>query len=133
MAGSLVKNDENSKGTIALWQNVRNFLDIEYPDAKLISEWGEPDKSLKGGFHMDFLLHFGPSHYNDLFRCAEPFFSSRGKGDAGLFVKNYIENYIYKYFTFRIFSIFPYKFHTLSKIFHYVATHFLSITLYLYN
>ena len=93
MAGSLVKNDENSKGTIALWQNVRNFLDIEYPDARLISEWGEPDKSLKGGFHMDFLLHFGPSHYNDLFRCAEPFFSSRGRGDAGLFVKNYIENY----------------------------------------
>lgn len=42
---------------------------------------------------MDFLLHFGPSHYNDLFRCSEPFFSSRGKGDAGLFVKNYIENY----------------------------------------
>ncbi|MBR1640376.1 MAG: hypothetical protein IJ688_13410 [Treponema sp.] len=93
MAGSLVKNDENSKGTIALWQNVRAFLDREYPDAKLISEWGEPDKSLKGGFHMDFLLHFGPSHYNDLFRCKEPFFSSRGRGDAGLFVKNYIENY----------------------------------------
>lgn len=27
MAGSLVKNDENGKGTIALWQNVREFLD----------------------------------------------------------------------------------------------------------
>ncbi|MCR4578882.1 MAG: hypothetical protein K5681_00900 [Treponema sp.] len=93
MAGSLVKNDENGKGTIELWQKVRTFLDAEYPEAKLISEWGEPDKSLKGGFHMDFLLHFGPSHYNDLFRCKEPFFSSRGKGDAGLFVKNYIENY----------------------------------------
>lgn len=42
---------------------------------------------------MDFLLHFGPSHYNDLFRCEEPFFSSRGKGDVSEFVKKYIENY----------------------------------------
>lgn len=93
MAGSLVKHDEDGKGTIKLWQNVREFLDREFPSAAMVSEWGEPDKSLQGGFHMDFLLHFGPSHYNDLFRCAEPFFSSRGKGDASEFVKKYIENY----------------------------------------
>lgn len=93
MAGSLVKNDEDSKGTIALWQNVREFLNKEFPQAAMISEWGEPDKSLKGGFHMDFLLHFGPSHYNDLFRCDEPFFSDRGKGDVSEFVKKYLENY----------------------------------------
>lgn len=93
MAGSLVKHDEDGKGTIKLWQNVRAFLDKEFPDSAMISEWGEPDKSLQGGFHMDFLLHFGPSHYNDLFRCAEPYFSSRGKGSAEEFVKKYIENY----------------------------------------
>ncbi|MCI6810025.1 MAG: alpha-amylase family glycosyl hydrolase [Spirochaetia bacterium] len=93
MAGSLVKNDEDGKGTIRLWQNVRKFLDKEFPDAAMVSEWGEPDKSLQGGFHMDFLLHFGPSHYNDLFRCAEPFFSSRGKGDVKAFVDKYLENY----------------------------------------
>jgi len=93
MAGSLVKNDAEGKGTIALWQKVRAFLDEEFPAAAMVSEWGEPDKSLQGGFHMDFLLHFGPSHYNDLFRCEEPFFSSRGKGDASAFVKKYLENY----------------------------------------
>ena len=93
MAGSLVKNDPEGKGTIRLWQNVREFLDQEFPHAAMVSEWGEPDKSLQGGFHMDFLLHFGPSHYNDLFRCEEPFFSSRGKGDAAAFVEKYIENY----------------------------------------
>lgn len=93
MAGSLVKNDENGKGTIALWQNVRAFLDKEFPAAAMVSEWGEPDKSLQGGFHMDFLLHFGPSHYNDLFRCPEPYFSSRGKGNCSLFVEKYLENY----------------------------------------
>ena len=93
MAGSLVKNDEDGKGTVKLWQNVRAFLDSEFPEAAIVSEWGEPDKSLMGGFHMDFLLHFGPSHYNDLFRCEEPYFSSRGKGDVSAFVQKYIENY----------------------------------------
>ncbi|MBQ4486523.1 MAG: glycosylase, partial [Oscillospiraceae bacterium] len=80
MAGSLVKDDEDGKGIIALWQDIRKFLDDEFPHAAMISEWGEPDKSLLGGFHMDFLLHFGPSHYNDLFRCEKPFFG--GSGDA---------------------------------------------------
>ncbi len=93
MAGSLVKNDEEGKGTIKLWQNVREFLDREFPDAAMVSEWGEPDKSLLGGFHMDFLLHFGPSHYNDLFRCDEPYFSIRGKGDISEFVNKYKESY----------------------------------------
>ena len=82
MAGSLVKNDPESKGTIALWQNIREFLDEEFPDAAMVSEWGEPDKSLIGGFHMDFLLHFGPSHYNDLFRCDHPYFSKDAEGSA---------------------------------------------------
>lgn len=93
MAGSLVKNDEEGKGTIKLWQNVREFLNAEFPDAAMVSEWGEPDKSLQGGFHMDFLLHFGPSHYGDLFRCEEPFFSDRGKGDISEFVAKYKESY----------------------------------------
>ena len=91
MAGSLVKNDEDSKGTIALWQDVRSFLDKEFPNSAFVSEWGEPDKSLQGGFHMDFLLHFGPSHYNDLFRCEKPYFG--GEGDASEFVKKYMESY----------------------------------------
>ncbi len=93
MAGSLVKNDEEGKGTIELWQDFRRFLDEEFPEAAMVSEWGEPDKSLLGGFHMDFLLHFGPSRYNDLFRCDEPYFSKRGKGSAREFVAKYKENY----------------------------------------
>lgn len=91
MAGSLVKCDEEGKGTIRLWQDIRAFLDKEFPEAAMVSEWGEPDKSLQGGFHMDFLLHFGPSHYNDLFRCEKPFFA--GEGDASAFVEKYQENY----------------------------------------
>lgn len=93
MAGSLVKKDEDGKGTISLWQDIRSFLDREFPQAVMVSEWGEPDKSLEGGFHMDFLLHFGPSHYNDLFRCDEPWFSKRGKGDINAFWEKYQESY----------------------------------------
>lgn len=93
MAGSLVKNDPGNEETIRLWQDMRAYLDESYPDAVLISEWGEPDKSLRGGFHMDFLLHFGPSHFMDLFRCDHPFFSREGKGTAYDFVKTYRKNY----------------------------------------
>ena len=91
MAGSLVKNDPDGEATIELWQDFRKFLDTEFSDAAIISEWGEPDKSLRGGFHMDFLLHFGPSHYNDLFRCDEPYFSHRSKGDASAFIAYYTQ------------------------------------------
>ena len=92
MAMSLVKNDPDSLGTIALWQKVFSVLSREFPEAAMVSEWGEPEKSLRGGFHMDFLLHFGPSHYNDLFRCPEPYFSDRGVGDASAFVERYLES-----------------------------------------
>lgn len=92
MAGTLVKNDPDGSANIKLWQGIRAFLDAEFPNAAIISEWGEPDKSLLGGFHMDFLLHFGPSHYNDLFRCEHPFFAKDGKGDAYEFVQKYTEN-----------------------------------------
>lgn len=93
MAGSLVKNDPDQEATIALWQQFRRFMDEEFPDCALLSEWGEPEKSLRGGFHMDFLLHFGPSHYLDLFRVEEPYFSRRGKGDISVFADTYMKNY----------------------------------------
>ena len=92
MAGSLVKDDPEQEGTIALWQDMRAFLDERYPAAVLISEWGEPDKTIRAGFHMDFLLQFGTSHYMDLFRCEHPWFAREGAGDASEFVATYKRN-----------------------------------------
>lgn len=90
MAGSLVKHDdEKNTGMIRFWNEFRDFLDREYPEAAMISEWGAPDRALAAGFHMDFLLHFGGSHYNDLFRCDEPYFSFQGNGDIGKFIETY--------------------------------------------
>ena len=93
MAGSLVKNDEDGQETIKLWQDFRRFLDEEFPNAAIISEWGDPARSLAGGFHMDFLLHFGPSHYLDLFRCETPYFSRKEGGSITEFAKTYWKNY----------------------------------------
>lgn len=91
MASSLIKGDENGKANIALWQEIRAFLDEKFPEAAIISEWGQPDQSLKGGFHMDFLLHFGPSRYLDLFRTEHPYFSREGKGNIKAFADKYQE------------------------------------------
>ena len=91
MAKSLVKQDPEGKGNVRLWRHFRDFLDAEFPDAVMISEWGDPSLSLQAGFHMDFLLHFGPSHYNDLFRNEKPFFM--GEGDASGFVSKYMDSY----------------------------------------
>lgn len=102
MAGSLVKNDDDQEETIALWQDFRAFLDKEFPDAVMVSEWGQPDRSLRAGYHMDFLLQFGTSHYLELFRGSEerpkdqkamhPYFSREGKGDAKAFFDTYVKN-----------------------------------------
>jgi len=92
MAHSLIKNDENQKETIKLWQGIFEEVSKEYPDAAFVSEWGEPDKALLAGFHMDFLLHFGPSHYNDLFRIDTPYFSADGNGNIREFFEVYMKN-----------------------------------------
>ena len=93
MAGSLVKNDPDQEGTIALWQDFRKFLDEEFPEAAMISEWGQPDRSLRSGFHMDFMLHFGPSHYTELYHEENPYFSRKGMGDSKAFIDYYKKCY----------------------------------------
>lgn len=92
MAASLVKADEDSAETIKLWQDFRAFLDKEYPHCAMVSEWGVPAKSIEGGFHMDFMLHFGPPAYTSLFRSEHPFFSCEGKGDIRIFLDAYLSD-----------------------------------------
>lgn len=82
MAGSLVKNDDDKTETIRLWQEVRAFLDREFPEAVLVSEWGRPEVSLKAGFHMDFFLHFGDTGYMDLFPTMKTLEPKRAENKA---------------------------------------------------
>ena len=93
MAGHLVKNDPTQQGNIELWQDFRRFLDQDYPDAAIISEWGCPKYSIEAGFHMDFLLKSGKQHYWELFRSEHPYFAKEGKGDISEFVNNFNIDY----------------------------------------
>lgn len=103
MASSLIRNDPDGEGIHQLWRENRNWLDKNYPDAVLISEWGNPKKSLSAGFHIDFMLHFGEPAYIDLIgprsvpdgdsRRPNAFFEKSGNGDITKFVRNYTEHY----------------------------------------
>lgn len=91
MAGSMIKGDKDGQATVEFWKEVRAFLDEKHPEAAIISEWGRPELSLAGGFHMDFLLAFGPARYQELFRGETPYFCREGKGDIGFFARKYEE------------------------------------------
>ena len=57
MAYSLVKADDaEHHGTQRFWRRVRAMMDREYPECALISEWNDPERALRCGFHMDFYL-----------------------------------------------------------------------------
>ncbi|MEN6357102.1 MAG: alpha-amylase family glycosyl hydrolase [Armatimonadota bacterium] len=103
MAKSLIKNDPDSAVVAKLWNEVREWLDADYPEAVLISEWGDPVIAIPAGFHIDFLfqLHVG---YNSLFRYERDqfcnptpenhsFFRKEGKGDITLFLDQYMNYY----------------------------------------
>ena len=69
MAASLVKNDDEQKtGTSAIWRNVRQMLDSEYPDAALLAEWSDPPLAIRAGYHMDFYLNQRGNGYSTLMR-----------------------------------------------------------------
>lgn len=71
MAASLVKQNPDFSGkptgNIALWQEIRAWMDEKYPDRILAAEWSEPSRALKAGFHLDFMIHFNAVGYPSLF------------------------------------------------------------------
>jgi maltose alpha-D-glucosyltransferase/alpha-amylase len=81
MAASLIKNDPGWRETIQLWQEMRAWLDQNYPEAAIVSEWSSPAAALGAGFHMDFLLHFGSAGYSSLFR--KPYSTNAGADKYG--------------------------------------------------
>ncbi|MCD7817646.1 MAG: DUF3459 domain-containing protein [Lachnospiraceae bacterium] len=100
MAASLVKNDDEVKsGTCAIWRNIREMLDEEYPEAAMVSEWNDPKRALtSAGFHMDFYLNWRGNGYSTLLRDYETgedhsFFKKDGKGDITRFLDEYLPNY----------------------------------------
>lgn len=101
MASSLIKNDEGKKETIKLWQEMRQWLDREYPGKVLISEWGEPQQSLQAGFDTDFMLRHHSVGYGDLVAGSkggktvqeDAYFERSGKGRIDRFIEDYNKKY----------------------------------------
>lgn len=104
MAFSLVKGDYGSRETSKLWREIRTWLDQEFPDACLVSEWGVPSIAIPAGFHMDFCLPFGMPGYTALLRkpfgtgpgndpYGYSFFDSIGSGNILEFMDEYLKHY----------------------------------------
>ncbi len=101
MAGWLVKGDPDSRENIRLWQEMRAWLDREFPEACLVSEWFEPALAIQAGFHVDFcptlanaalfrrpdLRGLGANPY------AYSFFNPVGTGNIREFVDHYLRHY----------------------------------------
>jgi glycosidase len=104
MAFSLVKGDHGSRQTSMIWQDIRSWLDDEFPEACIISECGVPSIAIPAGFHMDFCLPFGMPGYTALLRKPyghgpgnDPygfsFFDSAGHGNIMEFLDEYLFHY----------------------------------------
>ena len=101
MADSLVKNDdENKSATAAVWRNIHQMLQEEYPDAAMVSEWSNPAQAINGaGFEMDFYLDHHYNGYNTLLRDYETeggdhsFFKKDGNGDIMRFLDDWLPKY----------------------------------------
>jgi maltose alpha-D-glucosyltransferase/alpha-amylase len=103
LAASLIRNDPDHQAIKALWNYYRSWLDQEYPDAVLISEWSNPAISVPAGFHVDFLLQFGEPAYAFLLGPKSPvegegrkppaFFERAGRGNIQDFLDNYLKHY----------------------------------------
>ena len=98
MAASLVRGADAAAGIRDLWQDYRGWLDANYPEAVLVSEWMNPSEAVDAGFHVDFMGHCCENGYTKLLR-AEPerignspysggvsFFDRAGTGDATPFL-----------------------------------------------
>lgn len=97
MADSLVKNDGSQSekpATSAIWRDIRQMLDDDYPDAVLVSEWSNP-QAIRAGFHADFMLDHHGNPYNSLVRAEEAgkhsYFDIEGRGDAAAFAVGFKE------------------------------------------
>lgn len=105
MAASLVKNDPDKRLTAAFWQDIRSWLDREYPQAAILSEWSNPAQAIPSGFHMDFYIHFNVKGYSALFRKpharlwsgGDPYgfsyFDRSGHGNLMQFLDEYLRHY----------------------------------------
>ncbi len=100
MADSLVKEDDADKScTCAIWREIREMLDRDYPEAALVSEWSNPQQAINGaGFHADFYLdHWGNGYHSLLRQTDDGTDRSYFKRDADSNILSFLNDYLPKY------------------------------------
>ena len=101
MAASLIKGDIDGSFMKAFWHEVREHIAAKNPNCLLISEWAFPAEAVDSGFHLDFLLHSGPTAYRSLFRyekgrnttsdmIGHSYFHKDGKGNINEFLDRFL-------------------------------------------
>ncbi len=103
MACCCVKGDTpDRKANIALWRDMRRWMEKRWPEAVLVAEWGHPAQAIDGGYHVDFMLHCGVPGYPALFfgkaghgRKEPCFFDRAGRGSVNDFLRHYLPLYRY--------------------------------------
>ena len=102
MAQSLIKGDTDGSYLQQFWHEIRAHMEQKNSEALLISEWGMPTEAIQAGFHLDFLLHCGPTAYRSLFRyekgrntfldvCGHSYFHKDGLGN----INEYLDRFLF--------------------------------------
>jgi len=102
MAASLIRGDTDGSYLKQFWHEVREHMQEKNPQCLLLAEWGYPSQAIDAGFHLDFLLHSGPTAYRSLFRyekgrntttdlTGHSYFHKDGKGN----INEYLDRYLY--------------------------------------
>ncbi len=100
MAFSLIKTDPGEGGgpeaTMDVWRDIRDWLDVAYPDAVIVPEGAEPRTGSPLAFHADFFLVIMEEHASLFDNHAagvlpfqaprEPFFDAAGRGTTRAFL-----------------------------------------------
>ena len=105
MAGALVKADTPDQAyTQAVYRDLRQRLDRDFPEAALVAEWNVPKHSLNCGFDMDFYLSWAGNGYHSLMRNYDPadypagpdrsYFKADSGADPMHFLAEYLPNYL---------------------------------------
>ena len=71
MADSLVKEDDEKTATMEVWEYIFKDIKKEYPEACFVSEWCQPERALKCGFDVDFVLDHHDNFCHFLARSSE--------------------------------------------------------------
>ena len=90
-------DDEKKTGTSRIWRDVRRMLELEFPDAAMVSEWGNPPLALRAGYDCDFYLN---SHGNGYTTLMRDYYNHKGedhsyfKKDAGGDINRFLDEYL---------------------------------------